>query len=637
MTRRTVAVLALALAAGPSPGQPGFTPAGTTRASIESSIAFKQYTEPAIQADLKLTDEQKARIAKIPDELLTKHKDAIEKEQAANKEAAEKSAARAAEIQTKVDALLEKHLTTPQRKRLQQMAVQMLGYTTFTNPEVAKALAITDDQKAKFAEMRAEGLEKANSLLPNGGFGIVADSPDLTKYMEASRKIAQETVAKMVETLTADQKKAWADLAGEPSEAVKAATAARATSPFATSFRALGLAPPASFNSTIGRQLTLIQNEKALAELKLDKSAADALTAGWKAIADETRAAAGNGPAGPGGRGGVGRIQFTISSEAAKLAGEVLTAPQAKRLEQIQLQLSGLSGIVSFGAASRVLGKLTLTPAQAAKIDAVLADANTQTQSLGRRPSPARLLGDAPNRRDTPQQVAARKEYEDKVRAIEQKALADVLGTFDAGQAMAWKELTGEPFDTTAVSAALNSNFGFGLGRGTNTTTVASLWASEGLTRQNQGNYAAALAAADEAIRMAPAEPRYQLQKATLLATCPSEMVRDGKAALELARKVVAAKKEPTAGDYAVLAAAHAEAGQFEEAIATQEKAIAALPPPRPTAENAAVDRGGFGGPANAAQRAASVKSEYEARLQLYRAKQPARMELPRSRRPVTP
>jgi len=86
------------------------------------------------------------------------------------------------------------------------------------------------------------------------------------------------------------------------------------------------------------------------------------------------------------------------------------------------------------------------------------------------------------------------------------------------------------------------------------------------------------------------------------LATVPSESLRDGRRAVETAEKALALNdSEPGFLDTA--AAAYAEAGRFDDAVRTQEKAIAIL-------------RQADGMPA-------AVIEDFESRLRLYRNDQP--------------
>lgn len=63
--------------------------------------------------------------------------------------------------------------------------------------------------------------------------------------------------------------------------------------------------------------------------------------------------------------------------------------------------------------------------------------------------------------------------------------------------------------------------------------------------------------------------------KAWLLATCSDDAIRDGKAALEAARKAVDLAKNPNGDVWEALAAALAETGDFAAAVEAQKKALA--------------------------------------------------------------
>jgi len=91
----------------------------------------------------------------------------------------------------------------------------------------------------------------------------------------------------------------------------------------------------------------------------------------------------------------------------------------------------------------------------------------------------------------------------------------------------------------------------------------------------DKGEYARAIADYREAIRLAPDDPSSYTSLAWLLATCPKSELRDGKQAVELATRACELAQWRDANDLENLAAAHAECGQFDEAVKWQTKAVA--------------------------------------------------------------
>jgi len=91
------------------------------------------------------------------------------------------------------------------------------------------------------------------------------------------------------------------------------------------------------------------------------------------------------------------------------------------------------------------------------------------------------------------------------------------------------------------------------------------------------GDYVAALADFDRALGLASDETdviAIQVERARLLAGCPDDTLRNGKLALEAAEAAHAASRFPRASCAESLAAAHAEVGNFAEAVKWQTKAV---------------------------------------------------------------
>jgi tetratricopeptide (TPR) repeat protein len=108
---------------------------------------------------------------------------------------------------------------------------------------------------------------------------------------------------------------------------------------------------------------------------------------------------------------------------------------------------------------------------------------------------------------------------------------------------------------------------------------------STALSHVRNGEYAAAIGAYEEAIRMKPestdlarsrARRWVQNNLAWLLATAPDSTVRDGVRALALAEQLVAWRRDDAAY-LDTFAAAYAELGRFDDAVRTQRAAVGRL------------------------------------------------------------
>jgi tetratricopeptide (TPR) repeat protein len=99
------------------------------------------------------------------------------------------------------------------------------------------------------------------------------------------------------------------------------------------------------------------------------------------------------------------------------------------------------------------------------------------------------------------------------------------------------------------------------------------LWLT-GIYWAERGQHAAALTAYEQAIKSNPDDFMVFNGLAWLLATCPEDRIRDGKRAVDLAKRACELSSREVATCVETLAAAYAEVGDFEAASDTQRKAI---------------------------------------------------------------
>jgi len=156
--------------------------------------------QPSVQKDLKMTEEQVAKVKKV-----VKSRQAIRAElKDLDPDARMK---RLDEIKKENDTLAAKILNADQTKRLRQIYLQQQGVNAFTKPEVARELNLNDDQKKKLEELGKKGMAQIQALRqPGAGEEAMKKIGELTKGLnEEAQKL-----------LTDGQKAKWKQLTGEP-------------------------------------------------------------------------------------------------------------------------------------------------------------------------------------------------------------------------------------------------------------------------------------------------------------------------------------------------------------------------------------------------------------------------------------
>jgi hypothetical protein len=179
-----------------------------------------------VQEDLKLTDEQLAKVKDWSAEMRSKAAD-IRKEKGVEfggkggkgftpftPEQLEKNAAANDEIRKVSYVDLGEVLKKQQIERLKQIDRQNMGLGAFTSVEVAVALSLTDAQKNSIKEFGQKLVQARSEIMKealSGGF----DPEKVLSAAKDVRKVENEHVGKAVALLTDEQKKKWKALIGE--------------------------------------------------------------------------------------------------------------------------------------------------------------------------------------------------------------------------------------------------------------------------------------------------------------------------------------------------------------------------------------------------------------------------------------
>jgi Spy/CpxP family protein refolding chaperone len=157
-------------------------------------------SQKPVQEELKLTEEQVKKVT----ELSAKQREAFTGFADLSQEERGK---KFQELNSQNEKAVAEILKPDQSKRLKEISLQAQGPRAFANPEVANALGITDEQKAKLRSIQEENAQEAQKLRQAGA------------SEEAQQKRAELTKAtndKMLAVLTPEQKTKWKEMTGEP-------------------------------------------------------------------------------------------------------------------------------------------------------------------------------------------------------------------------------------------------------------------------------------------------------------------------------------------------------------------------------------------------------------------------------------
>lgn len=161
---------------------------------------------PEVQAELKLTDDQKTKVTDMLAKLREDMQGRIQDLRDASPEERQKIMA---EIQAEQTKRVNAILNTDQQKRFKEISLQQQGYSALAMPDVQTELKLTDDQKSKIKDILQHQGEAQREIFQNAG----GDREAARSKMEALRK---ETDDKIAALLTDDQKNQWKAMLGTP-------------------------------------------------------------------------------------------------------------------------------------------------------------------------------------------------------------------------------------------------------------------------------------------------------------------------------------------------------------------------------------------------------------------------------------
>ena len=185
-------------------------------ATLQGAHLLGLVADAAVQSDLKLTDTQRNLLAELRERSAEQRMKHFREQRSLAPEVRRQKFYELAKTQ---EAGLHDLLHPPQMLRLRQIELQVQGPRAFQDSYAADALKLTADQKRRIREIREESM--AGSWPPSAEKGTAVEkaqpadkgsSRDFGKYAERQKA----ELERIIMLLTADQKKLWQDLTGEP-------------------------------------------------------------------------------------------------------------------------------------------------------------------------------------------------------------------------------------------------------------------------------------------------------------------------------------------------------------------------------------------------------------------------------------
>lgn len=189
----------------------------------------------SIQKELKLDPKQLAKIGEVNKSLNESRRQALQQNRATGMLDPETMMASMAMVQQEADANIGRILTAPQRKRLSQIAIQILGPLAIADPSVAAKLNLTESQQASIAQileqrkMANEAVRSARRdmfMVSRNQDGTDKATQDLMKAeadraVKTAEKAGEASTKKLARLLNKRQQAILDKMTGEPFDLAK--------------------------------------------------------------------------------------------------------------------------------------------------------------------------------------------------------------------------------------------------------------------------------------------------------------------------------------------------------------------------------------------------------------------------------
>lgn len=159
-----------------------------------------------VQSDLKLSDEQKSKVADIDDQLATSRRDLFQQRPDDMAELREKMEKLNHDAAAKLADVLDKD----QLKRLAGIVIQVSGPQALNDPVVDGQLSLSDEQKTKLNDVRAKHWQAVGDAM--------SQAQDMSREERRAKmsELRDQAGKDLMAVLTPDQQTQFEQLKGEP-------------------------------------------------------------------------------------------------------------------------------------------------------------------------------------------------------------------------------------------------------------------------------------------------------------------------------------------------------------------------------------------------------------------------------------